>query len=127
VDRSGSLQLLNVSDWKEKFQVTGRKAKANALAFSTDDRLLAVAWDDSHVSLLETSGKGWHDPAIALKAEASALAFCDSDRLLAIGTVTGEIQLWNIAARRIHAVIKGHTGRINALATGRGGKTLFSG
>jgi len=126
--RRGPIHGYAVDAWdKPLFELSAREAKASALAFSADDRFLAVAWDDGHLKLFDAATGESRLPAKTLKSEPSALTFCQDSRTLAIGTYAGEIHLWEIFSRSAPTVIKGHTGRINALAMLPDQRTLVSG
>jgi WD40 repeat protein len=105
------------------------EGQANALAFSPDDRRLVAAWSDGRIDLVDPAGGPAREPSLTIKTAPWSLAFCDGGKTLAIGTNTGEIHLWDLAAGegRVRTVIKGHTGRINAMAALPGGQTLVSG
>ncbi|MBI5759435.1 MAG: serine/threonine protein kinase [Planctomycetales bacterium] len=125
--RRGPIRIYNATDWDQPpVELSARDGKVNALTFSPDDRLLVVA-SENDVELFDSTSGTIREPSIPLKSEPSALLFCDGGRVLAIGTNTGEIQLWDISPHRLHTVIKGHTARINVLATLPDSQTLISG
>lgn len=126
--RFGGVYGYRPDDWaKAPAEIASRQAGVQALAFTTDDRALAIAYEDSEVHLIDPIAKSPLDKPIRLATIPLALQFCQSDKVLAIGTESGEIHLYDLALRRTRSIIKGHTARINALAALSGGMTIVSG
>ena len=124
--RRGPVRIYQASDWdKPPVEITPSD-KVNALTFSSDDQLLAIASENGSVELFDAATGAFRESSIKLKSEPSSLQFCDAGRVLAIGTNIGEIQLWDMPTHRVRAVIKGHTARINVLATLPNSQTLVS-
>jgi eukaryotic-like serine/threonine-protein kinase len=126
--RKGPLLVYRTGDWTRPFlERDVPDSKVTALAYTPDGRLLVVARDNRKISFLDaqTGRPAWAD--LSLAAEPSALAFCDHGRRLAIATAIGEIHLWDVATQQTGAMLRGHTGKINALASLPGRPTLLSG
>ena len=124
--RRGSVLVYRADDWSTMFERPEHDGRANKLLFSGDELLVAVAWDTGEVELLDAATGQLAMPTITLTAEPIALEFCPAQGVLAIGTGVGEILLWDLKLQRTRTVIKGHTGRINALASLPDGRTLVS-
>ncbi len=101
---------------RPEFTTSPLETRVDALAFSPDAALLAVALETGQVRLLDVAANSWRAGAIDVPARARALAFCESGGLLAIAAENGEIHLWEPDKNRRRAVIKAHSSRINALA-----------
>lgn len=124
--RRGPVHIYQASNWGQPPVEIAPSGKVNALTFSADDRLLAIASENGSVELFEATNGALRESAIKLKSEPSSLQFCDAGRILAIGTTIGEIHLWETSSHRVRTVIKGHTARINVLATLPNSQTLVS-
>jgi WD40 repeat protein len=68
---------------------------ANLLCYSPDNKYLAIARDDNHVSIYST--KSWKaERTIPVFNKAYVLAFSPNSQDLAIGTAHGRVTLWRI-------------------------------
>ena len=124
----GGSFLYESDDWtRPRLEIAGRKAAVKSMAFSADDRLVVIGYEDGEVHFIDAANGTPRDHSIRVSAIPRALAFCESGNVLAIGTDAGEIYLYDSVAQRTRSIIKAHTGRINALATLPGGTTLVSG
>lgn len=130
---SGPIAVYDTGDWSRPIRELPAAPESTvlSLAFSPDDRTLAVARSRSGLRDVESDGEadqtdgpgdgadlvdiatgtiGRHVP-VELP---STLAYC-RDGMLAVATMTGQIVLWDTREARIRGTIKGHTGRIHAL------------
>ena len=108
------------------FETVELDAKVNALAFSSDDRRLAIALEDGRIELYDGRTGKRQETSIRVPDIPYALVFCESDDTLAIGTGMGEIHLWNVENDELSSLIKGHSSRISVLTVLRDGTTLVS-
>lgn len=98
---------------------------ARALAFSADERLLAVA-TGNFIYLWET---GTWKPVARLKGHYSSinsLAFSPGGDTLASGSDDATVILWQISDGSQQKVLKGHTGPVTAVAYSPQGNLLVS-
>jgi len=124
---TGKILVFDSKDWsKPQFEAGEHEGVVNALAFSPDDRYIVVGYDDGKVRFIDASTGVAQDHSIYIPTIPRAFTFCESGTLLAIGTETGEIHLWDVKAQASRTVIKGHTSRINALASLPNGTTIIS-
>lgn len=124
----GPLRVYQTGDWsRPAWEAAHPPSPATALAFSPDDRWLAVGWQGGEVALLETATGKVSGVLTGPNSFPSALAFCDEGRQLAVATDNGEVHLWEVASRTRRRLIRAHTGQIKALAVLPGGQTLASG
>lgn len=124
--RRGPVRIYQATNWEKSPVEVAPSGKVNAMMFSADEQVLAIASADGNVELFNAGNGALHASSIKLKSEPTAVQFCDVGRVLAIGTAVGEIHLWDNASRQMRSVIKGHTARINVLATLPNTQTLVS-
>ena len=103
------------------FRVTYRGA-INALAFSSNGRLLAVG-SDQKIRLL---GSREYPPLKDTPRGTQALAFSPDDTILVTGLRPSGIELWNLATGEKLRTLDGHTAIVEALVFSPDGKTLVS-
>lgn len=103
------------------FRVTYRDA-INALAFSSNGRLLAVG-SDQKIRLL---GSREYPPLKDTPRGTQALAFSPDDTILVTGSRPSGVELWNLATGEKLRTLDGHTATAEALVFSPDGKTLVS-
>jgi WD40 repeat protein/tRNA A-37 threonylcarbamoyl transferase component Bud32 len=96
------------------------------LAFSPTGATLAVGTPDGAVRLVDFSGTA-RVLRSAARSPVRAVAFAPDGQTLASGDKTGVVSLWDVAAGRPRATLKGHTGPVRCLAFSADGKTLATG
>lgn len=125
---AGPIAIFDSANWrKPRRDINRPDAKVNALQFSPKGDSIAVAYSDGAVQFFNSSSGNEQGTSIRLAATPLAVCYCEHGNVLAIGTETGEIHLWDLASNRARNVIKGHSGKINALTVMRNGITLISG
>lgn len=125
---SGPILIYDSDNWrKPRWQIEKRTAKVSALAFSPNQNMFAVAYDNSEVRFFNTLNAKEQHAFIKVSTVPLAACFCEQGRVLAIGTDTGEIHLWDLVTNQPRHVMKGHSGRINAVTVMPNGTTLVSG
>lgn len=124
-----TLQVTNLSDgrgWSARIE--GAQLRLDAIVFSSDNRLLAVACEGELVLRETTSGRTWATlTRSGASFEINALAFSPDGETLAVGRFSPLIELWNVPARKLTAQLPGHLARVMSLAVSPDGKTLASG
>ena len=97
---------------------TGTEA-AGSVAFSPDDRLLAVSYGDNSVKVWEVASIK-DGPVVAVKGHAGYInlaAFLPDSRTLLTAAEDGTINLWDTSALILeHETLSGHTGAVVGLA-----------
>jgi WD domain, G-beta repeat len=106
----------------------GDRGYAWALAFSPDGRHLALGGFGPDITLCDLETEGAEDPLKMPIPEATALAFSPDGRILAAASrLTDRILLWDLAARRERARLRGHSSPVLSLAFAPDGRSLASG
>lgn len=105
----------------------GRMPQAvRTLAFSHDDRLLALGERTGAIRIVETTGA----ERVVLSGhlrEVNDLEFSPDGQLLASASGDGTARLWRIGEGRELAAFKGHRNAVRAVAFSQDGRTLASG
>jgi WD40 repeat protein len=90
---SATISLLDVEGAREIGTLDGRSQNVNALAFSTDDKLLASGGDDKTIRLWDVKTRRPLGEALSMPAAVSAVAF-GPQRLVA-RTSDGTVMTWD--------------------------------
>jgi WD40 repeat protein len=99
-----------------------------ALAFSPDGRRLALGGFGPDITVCDLETKGAEDPLKMPIPQATAVAFSPDGRILAAASrQTDGILLWDLAARREWARLRGHSSPTQSLAFAPDGRSLASG
>ncbi len=123
----GPILVYEQNDWRTpRLKIDKRDSNVNALVFSPDQSTIVVAYGNGGVRFFDAASAKERSRSIPVKTIPIALCHCEQGRVLAIGTDAGEIHLWDLASNQIRQVMKGHSGRINALAVMPDGVTLVS-
>lgn len=125
---SGPLLIFDNGDWSaSRLQIAKQESNVNAIACSPDQNTVAVAYENGVVRWFDVLSGKEQRKAIQLTAPPVSLCYCERGSVLAIGTDVGEIELWDLKTNQMRHVMKGHSGRINALSVLPNGTTLVSG
>ncbi|MGO8673593.1 MAG: AAA-like domain-containing protein [Capsulimonadaceae bacterium] len=100
-------------------------AHGGSLAFSPDDRLLAVGLDDSAVQILELQTGRCVAELRGHHAGVTAAAFTADGRTLATGSLDGTVKLWNLTTSRETLTLTVSRSGIRALIFVDHGKRLI--
>jgi WD40 repeat protein/serine/threonine protein kinase len=128
----GSVRLLNADDGTLNVELRKKTSsiKALSLAFSLDNKTLAVGNSDGTISFWDIEHKASKTPLKTDRKKAIlSLAFSPDKNLLAAGLADGNILLWNIQGEvyGIPQTLKEHGDSVNSLAFSSDAKTLASG
>ena len=107
-------------------RLRGLKGRVDALAFSTNGRVLG-AIDDTGTLAIWGMPRGERLHRIAAGAAGSALTFRGDGRVLATGHEDGAIALWEFASGRELGRVTEHDGAVSALCFTADGRHLVSG
>jgi WD40 repeat protein len=100
----------------------------DAVVVSPDGRLLAAACEGELVLHEVANGRIWTTLTRSGESyEINALAFAPDGRTLVVGRFNPQVELWDVAGRRLSAHLPGHLARVMGLAISPDGKTLASG
>nr|WSY53374.1 AAA family ATPase [Streptomyces sp. NBC_00886] len=136
-----TLQLWNVTDpthpvaHGKPVLLHTRYAGPDSLAFSSDGRTLASAYDDRTIQLWDATAPAHlvrlGAPLTGHQGYVNTLAFSPDGHTLASGSADNTIRLWNVTdpsdAAPLGKPLTGHLGPINTLAFSPDGHTLASG
>ncbi|HEY7545621.1 MAG TPA: AAA-like domain-containing protein, partial [Blastocatellia bacterium] len=119
-----TVKLWDVRSGLEAYSLPKQTTAITSVAFSRDGRQLAFASTDT-VSLLEMASKKLLTVASDL-VQVNCIAFSPSGRLLAVGSDDAEVKLFDVAAKREIAALKGHTGSVSYVEFSPDGRHLAS-
>jgi WD40 repeat protein len=118
-----AIWLLDAATGKHLVQPATQAAPVEALAFSPDGRLLALAagrlqlWDAARWRQL---------PLAAHTFQPSCVAFSGDGRTLAVGSYEQTVRLWSVPQRKELRLFSGEPGQVDFLAFLPDGRTLAS-
>jgi hypothetical protein len=124
-----SVLLFDPVDGRKLHSFPSNVSRASQLAFSADEKLLAVV-DKDGLSVYEiASGQRVLRLALppAIMDGVGAVSFAGRDALLAAGGKRGTICVWDLTTERIVDQMEGTCGEIVALTCSRNGRLLASG
>ncbi len=98
-----------------------------AVAFSSDGRLLASGSDDGMVTVSEMESGVRAGSLLGHSAPVYAIAFSADGRLLASASEDCTVKLWDVSSRECVATLSGHGGPVYAVAFSPNGEMLASG
>lgn len=121
------IKLYNISDKKLIQSYSAPTQSINSIAFSEDNKLLAVGTYEGDIILLNITDKkenklfSNHSPSVI------SLKFSPDGKLLASGGGDNTVKLWRVSDGKLLKSLEGHTWQVNAVAFSPDGKTLASG
>ncbi|MBC7929681.1 MAG: caspase family protein [Rubrivivax sp.] len=93
---SGPIKLWDVASGRELLRIEGHKSQVNAVAVSSDARLLASAASDNTIKLWDASnGRELHNLA-GQNSNVNSLGFSPDGKLLASSSMDGSTFLWDV-------------------------------
>jgi WD40 repeat protein len=124
----GRVVLRRLADGWDSPRTLDDRGLVLAIAFAPDGRSLALGRDGPEITVCDLGpGGAEHDSKIPIRG-ARALALSPDGRTLAASSgPTGEIILWDMAANRERARLRGHRSTVISLAFSPDGRTLASG
>ena len=124
----GSVSLFVDSDWSNaRHRIPPRPARVTTLVFAPDEKQIVFAYDDGDIIVHSVKDETDDRRIMQIDSTPRALTVCDSGRILAVASDNGEIHLYDMNKARLQTTIKGHVGRIHALAVLPNQTTLVSG
>jgi WD40 repeat protein len=103
--------------------LVGHDAAVETVDFNPDGARLATSSEDGAVKVWDiTQGGGGHEWSTL--AGAGGLAYSPDGSLLAVGSEGGHVNIYEAASGGRVLVLKGHVGRVNAIAFDPSGSTL---
>jgi WD40 repeat protein len=103
--------------------LVGHDAAVDLVDFSPDGTRLATSSDDGEVKVWDVTPTGGGHEWLTVPG-AGGLAYSPDGSLLAIGSESGDVHVYDAASGRETLVLKGHAGRVNAIAFDPTGSTL---
>jgi len=100
---------------------------ARALAFSPDERWLAIGERSGQIRVIDTVTGAERMLLTGHLREITSLVFSPDGRLLASGSADGTARLWQLSSNRELAAFKGHKNAVRAVAFSPDGRTLATG
>jgi WD40 repeat protein/predicted Ser/Thr protein kinase len=134
----GTVEIWDVATGKRTIRLPEKASAINVLALSPDGKLLAVGDEDSTVRLWEVATGKQHAALKGHTGGVASIAFTPDGQLLAAAArgkydsgrkafVNGEVKLWEVAARKEKATLKGHSSSVSSVAFSPDGKELALG
>ncbi len=125
--RDRTVRLWDVAAREEAARLEGHRADVFAVAFSPDGTVLA-ADSPGEVLLWDVASR---EPIGTLEVHPRSsiwdLAFSPDGRLLAGAAFDGTVSVWNVAGRKVYAVLHGHSSPVWSVAFSPDGTLLASG
>lgn len=112
--KNGKLTILDTLDWSQKNQDLPKGGDITTLAFSPDNKTLAVGriWWDPRIWLIDMSGRKPPTHLIGHQGFISKLAFSPNGKLLASASGDQNIKLWSTENWSELATLSGHTDEV---------------
>ena len=112
--KNGKLAILDTSDWSKKHQDLPKGGHIASLAFSPDNKTLAVGriWSDPRIWIIDVSG---YNPEIQLTGHQgfiSKLSFSPNGKLLASSSGDQNIKLWSTENWSELTTLSGHSDEV---------------
>jgi RNA polymerase sigma factor (sigma-70 family) len=107
--------------------VSGQIRPIQALAYSPDGTVLAMATNDTQVQIRNAKTGDVLRLLSGHEGEVNCLAFSSDNQTLATGSSDKTVKLWDWTAGAEIRTLEGHTGAVHALAFSADGKQLASG
>jgi WD40 repeat protein len=128
VDNKQILHLTDTETGKNRRVLASQMYAVYALAFSPDQKLLAVGGYSDRVLVWDiTTGKEVHNLAARDGGYVWSLVFSPDGKTLVAGGSYGPIQRWDVATGKDLPALEGHTGRVSSVAFSADGKVFVSG
>lgn len=133
LDKDGKLaavlsddSMLALWDLHEGKERSSRHAAANAIAFSPDAKLLALATGEA-VTFVNVDTFKDHEDAPGHGAIVTCLVYSADGRSIISGGADGTIRVWDVAGTREIRRLDAHEGSVSSLALSQNGRILASG
>jgi len=122
--RTGAAILWDVAKGREIRRFSGHTDVVRGVAFSPDARTALTGGDDGTVRLWDVR-QGTEIKQLADELpKVKSVAFCPDGRML-FGGASGQLRLWNPKTNQV-SVLRGHSGRVCAVAFSPDGKLALS-
>ena len=118
-------RLLDLEDEKVRAKLSGEVSRLNAVAYSPDGKVVAIA--TSTAVLVYSVPEGTKQPGFRGLTGAGSVAFSPDGQTLAVGGEDKNVHLFNVSDGSEVVSWSGHEGPVRALAWSEDGKLLASG
>ncbi|MCI0633149.1 MAG: protein kinase [Actinobacteria bacterium] len=121
-DGTTVLWRLSRDDAEAILTLAGHGAEVADVDFSPDGTRLVTSSDDGNVRLWDITPEGGHE--LLTLAGSGGLAYSPDGSLIAVGSEDGDVRLYEAESGERTTLLRGHEGRINAIAFHPSGSTL---
>jgi WD40 repeat protein len=133
-DRGQESFVWDASTGKERAKLDLRKGRTTAATFNSDGSIVVTATVVQRGNPVHSGeARAWDvrtgEPLAALRemAEVCAAAVTKDGALAALGFRDGKVRLWDPLTGKVHFVLVGHEGAVDAVALSPDGRTLVTG
>ncbi len=127
VSRDNSAKIWETLQSTSELRLNDGPARLWSISFSMDNRMLAVAGEDSRIVIWDPRTGAKLYELNGHRQSVQFVRFSPDGKTLASASQDGSVRLWDLGTRRSIAELKGHGAFVNSLDFSRDGKRLVSG